>query len=345
MKRRPGGFTLIELLVVISIIAMLISMLLPAIHKARKTTRTLLCQANLRQLGVATGSYAASYQNRLPSYTWAPGHKESQWVDLKNPTTYLAAVGYQAIDILRRRADRTQADLPRMTDRYPQRHYTHLILLDYIGEQLPTRLVACPEDRILLNWQKSPKDPDPLPGGGEGWSRVPYGKMWPYASSYQTVPASWAPDQVQGTIPTVSQWLSNHNLFNYPGERTPHGRRRASDVMFPSCKVQYFDYFSRHRGRLNLFYAYPDAIVSLLLFDGSVQLRRTEDTNEGFQPNQPGNPSPSFMRYQPQVIGWEPPTPTGNQYDTLMGWYRWTRGGLRGVDLSAKEIGTGQPPD
>jgi prepilin-type N-terminal cleavage/methylation domain-containing protein len=95
MSNRSLGFTLIELLVVVAIIAVLVAVLLPALGKARMSARHMLCQSNLRQLGIAHFMYADENNDwitPLPPlvvytacWTWVPDYNHAAWVPLIIP--------------------------------------------------------------------------------------------------------------------------------------------------------------------------------------------------------------------------------------------------------------------
>jgi prepilin-type N-terminal cleavage/methylation domain-containing protein len=73
-RRRSSGFTLVELLVVIGIIAVLISLLLPTLGKAREQAFRTKCLSNIRQLTIANQMYLSIYTNYLPFSNWGPAN-------------------------------------------------------------------------------------------------------------------------------------------------------------------------------------------------------------------------------------------------------------------------------
>ena len=70
MKRSPGGirrgFTLIELLVVMAVVAILASLLLPCLSRAKALSHGLACLNHLKQWGLATHLFAADHEDYLP---------------------------------------------------------------------------------------------------------------------------------------------------------------------------------------------------------------------------------------------------------------------------------------
>ena len=94
-KRKRSAFTLVELLVVIGIIALLVSVLLPVLTKARRAANTVYCSANLRQIGQAMISYTAKYHGAIPGNPSTTGNFlftkwSGSWVVGTDPSTGLA---------------------------------------------------------------------------------------------------------------------------------------------------------------------------------------------------------------------------------------------------------------
>lgn len=111
-NRQHDGFTLIELLIVISIIALLISLLLPSLKAARDAAKVVQCSSNMRQFRAGYSAYVLDYDGWLPVWygwrtkTWPYiyGSSKTYWPRMTGdgrlePNVYLCPEGVGQLDL------------------------------------------------------------------------------------------------------------------------------------------------------------------------------------------------------------------------------------------------------
>jgi prepilin-type N-terminal cleavage/methylation domain-containing protein len=327
--RTRSAFSLIELLVVIGVIALLISILLPTLSNARRAARTAACRSNLKQLATAGATYAIDFSGYIYMFSWTPRYIPTQFPDLVPPGGVFAnhAHAIQATEIIRLNfpLEPNFALVPLWN---PAIEYSHLVLIPYLSTSFPNPIAACPEDKPLQLWQSDipgfnagvfgPMQPEFV-----GFERN-FMRAKPYSSSYETPPATYD----ISVPPNRLRQTATHYVYG-ASSFTKYSPRRFDEVAFPSQKVHLHDTHQRHYGK-PLFFAHPDAVQPILHFDGSVVNRRTADAGPGWQPNSP-NAGPTIIPYAP--YRYEPPTSNGAEVEEFVGRYRWTRGGLKGIDF------------
>jgi prepilin-type N-terminal cleavage/methylation domain-containing protein len=249
--RRRRGFTLIELLVVVAIIALLISILLPSLAKAREMAKRAVCVSNLKQQGNGLSLYSADYEQYLPycgEYTYY----------MKNPKRWVLAPRYQKANTLPTPNNDVDGEETGLGKLYGK----------YLGKDFDAYF--CPSDRRNLKndpdygvqWWRD-RNPDvKRPLVLQGYEYVPYGgqgacprddpkKCFPegtmQAANKDTIPVFFREDKGGKPVAALS-WLN---------------KRRADDPYFLRLPIhawvsdwyEFDDVIFRHRNGYNFLYS------------------------------------------------------------------------------------------
>jgi type II secretory pathway pseudopilin PulG len=337
---RRRGFALIELAAVLALVAALICVLLVAGERARRTAMIGEDLSNLRQIGRLTTNYANDFNDRFSGFSWKAGQSLSLFPDLNNATSDVQATADQAIDIIRRLANRTPSSMPKITSWIPQVLYSHLVLMDYAkirpailgSPESASRLFVGNGDKNRLLWISDvdgfeqnkflPNQPDATIIGG---------KRWPYSSSYRLPFHFVSTSSGPNAITSAGTW----NTYSVPPGATFDAKKLA-DVAFPSQKVLFHESHGRHHGQRQPYFSVTngEARVPLLTVDGAADIRATKDGNKGWNPTLPT--SLNFIQYTYQPNAWDPPALNGA--DPCFGSYTYTRSAEKGRDFGGPEV-------
>lgn len=314
------GFARVEFASVIAIGLVVGVMLVVMVSHERRLASLSDSMANLKQIGATTGQYAADYDDQFWSLSWRPGVVyESPYVDLRGPYgSWEASLAGQAVNILRLHGDPNL----QLEHSWIPIFYNHVVLLDYLGQNVPSTMFISPADEMRQCWS----------GAAGSCTQYPPNQRSRHSSSYEPGWAFFTPDSGRGALRNTT---SNAFLY-FSGGATGWGGRKQSEVRYPSEKAFYWDQADRHLAAKQYFWMFPEARYPVLFVDGRVGLRSGEEANKGWDPEEPTEQTTVRVQYEPAT--WEPRIPGDLSISTVDGRMRYTRGGLGGRDFDADEV-------
>lgn len=347
--RKRSGFTLLETAAVVGVVSLLVGVLAPAVKMTRSQARGVGSAANLMFIGQGSGMYAQDHAGRIFSYTWE-GPRNGQSVvffDMPDGFSRSAvndqeAAAWQQTAILMNATGRTTGPdrFRGALERVPHKRTILLVLQDYLNRPFPDPMVADPSDTNLLQWQANPLDISianniPYAPGADTsqydspglWVTTGVRQRWAFTSSYQTTTSAWQSDSIGGEPAYVPVSNTPHLFQGGNGIPLADGRN-FNEVVFPSQKVYFFEEFDREQAG-SPYFAYDHARPEKLMFDGSVNSLPSGEARPSW------NPANGKQEWRQTYVPLHTfPLPMGGFGDlTLLSQrYRWTLGGLKGID-------------
>ncbi|MBU6412282.1 MAG: hypothetical protein KGS45_02310 [Planctomycetes bacterium] len=330
MKSDSQGraFALADLVMLTAFVLVVLALVSVMLPRQRRAAQLFESMSQMKELHTGYQQYGLDYADAVATFTWrAQVTNNSQWGDLRFASDELSAAANQATDLVRRRFN---PSFPLTQSWIPHILYSFLILGDYMDKPLPWRVLASPADSALMQWQSDPTQ----------WAAFGLpAQRWCFSSSYELGTAFWCKDTTNSTNGGAAP-ASTHNTYTVLQSTSPttnpaFGTRRLSEVVYPAQKAMIYDRYQRHFGSRVAFFGFQEAKVPIMAADGAAQVRTTELTNRGFNPQNPT--ALTYATYTYSQLNYEPPVPAGVG-SVVFGQYRWTRSGLRGIDFEGAEI-------
>jgi len=366
------GFSLLELGVVLAVSASVAAALLPAARQTRASAMSQMSAGNLRQIGAGAAQYAGDNRARIFTYTWSTGQSvtairfELPGGDKAVARSESDAAGVQNAEILRRRTGRKYGDhaIQALKGQIAHKRMIGLVLSDFLDREFPDPMFIDPADANQLRWAAEPFEWGPgssvpyadIPIDAEDrstavWAHPTVRQRWAFTSSYQVTQYAWHADGSRRS-----------DSYYHPIEETPHlivhhrpepmgqsGRRsqgaelsrgrRITQVRSPSLKVYFFEEFD-YEQEGSPYFAYDHARPEKLMFDGSVNNWPSGDAGDSYSPTDPK--AVWKQAYIPLDTFPEPLGGLGDDTPLNMR-YRWTKGGLGGVDYTGSRTSEQDP--
>ncbi len=351
-RNNRRGFTLIELLVVISIIALLISLLLPAVGQARRAARVSKCVANMKQHAQAVANYASQNKDRLLHGPEGRGATSADPIGVRGRPALKMALGPLGVpnnfptngwafppgggggsggglDVIRRiNPDGTAGRGGFSADIFSSSMYDFYLvtlgpyIVDGEGPAMLQDVFICPSHTARAEtwqrWRQQIRDDNGKlrattdPSVGN----TAYVGSYRYGISNLLDPVSQSTNIKGFNTAALTAFYNTTTGANIPGASIVFNN--SADIAYPDRKVLFFMYLANHDRNVD-FWLQPRATCPIAAGDGSARV--VSPYSDAPNSNLAEHAGPLFVFV------------TGGQFERWPAFFYSTAGGIRGRDL------------